>query len=390
VQENGEKRISVLWRDMLKYYAFSYDMEVFVVNITSNQLEDRRKSYGWNARRCAVLDPFCSKIQGGDLSAVSSLNKNLKNEKIWYYMLARLRITALNYNGLPTNIKVPTRKTSNRQFKLVADSAAIVNENGVSVVAEDDNPSDNETSNELNVSNVSNEDNVDLNMSDVLDALPNDPGSTEKRDLSFKLANFGGSSKILKLCFKCNEPECGDPKNCKSTVGLIPADTLPQLDDKITRLLDTLCEFNMERSAPNTHEENERDRVVKYIENCIVKLGIIHDIPFKQAKLSLFGSSKNGFGLKSSDLDICMVLDDDTSQPEKEQTVEVIKCLGAQMRNFSGFTNVMWIPNARIPIVKLNLHGYDADISLYNLLATHKDPQRQNSHCEVEFARIRC
>ena len=46
-------------------------------------------------------------------------------------MLARLRITALNYNGLPTNIKVPTRKTSNRQFKLVADSAAIVNENGM-------------------------------------------------------------------------------------------------------------------------------------------------------------------------------------------------------------------------------------------------------------------
>ena len=52
-------------------------------------------------------------------------------QKIWYYILARLRITALNFNGLPTNIKVPGRKVSNRQFKLIAESAAIVNENGM-------------------------------------------------------------------------------------------------------------------------------------------------------------------------------------------------------------------------------------------------------------------
>ena len=30
LNENVEKRISILWKDMLKYYAFSYDMEVFV------------------------------------------------------------------------------------------------------------------------------------------------------------------------------------------------------------------------------------------------------------------------------------------------------------------------------------------------------------------------
>ena len=77
--------------------------------------------------------------------------------------------------------------------------------------------------------------------------------------------------------------------------------------------------FNIfkELSAPSAFEENERSQVVDYIENCIIKLGNIQGIPFNQAKLSLFGSSKNGFGLKSSDLDICMVLDDNMSQPEK-------------------------------------------------------------------------
>ena len=69
--------------------------------------------------------------------------------------------------------------------------------------------------------------------------------TTEKLDFSFKLMNFGGSSKILKLCFKCNEPECGDPKNCKSSVGLISVENIPQLDDDITDLLDRLCKFNL-------------------------------------------------------------------------------------------------------------------------------------------------
>ena len=37
----------------------------------------------------------------------------------------------------------------------------------------------------------------------------------------------------------------------------------------------------------------------------------------KGAKLRLFGSSKNGFGFKQSDLDICMVL-------EGQETADVI------------------------------------------------------------------
>ena len=54
----------------------------------------------------------------------------------------------------------------------------------------------------------------------------------------------------------------------------------------------------------------------------------------------------------------------------QETTVEVIKNLGVQLRNTVGFSKVMWIPNARIPIVKLKYNGYDADISLYNLLVS--------------------
>ena len=49
-------------------------------------------------------------------------------------------------------------------------------------------------------------------------------------------------------------------------------------------------------------EENERNLLLERIREIVCKR-------FPEAKLSLFGSSNNGFAMKKSDLDICLTLD---------------------------------------------------------------------------------
>lgn len=48
----------------------------------------------------------------------------------------------------------------------------------------------------------------------------------------------------------------------------------------------------------------------------------------EKAQLCLFGSSKNGFGFRDSDLDICMTL-------EGHETAEVGRCFLKPMNGFS-------------------------------------------------------
>lgn len=56
-------------------------------------------------------------------------------------------------------------------------------------------------------------------------------------------------------------------------------------------------------------EESERNLLFEKIKSIVAK-------KFSDANLSLFGSSNNGFGMKKSDLDICMTLDNNFTNGE--------------------------------------------------------------------------
>uniref|UniRef100_UPI001EAED90F terminal uridylyltransferase 7-like n=1 Tax=Oncorhynchus gorbuscha TaxID=8017 RepID=UPI001EAED90F len=93
---------------------------------------------------------------------------------------------------------------------------------------------------------------------------------------------------------------------------------------------------------------------------------------FTGARLRLFGSSKNGFGFKQSDLDICMVLDGQETA-EGLDCISIIESLARLLRKHPGLRNILPITTAKVPIVKF-YHartGLEGDISLYNTLALH-------------------
>ena len=61
--------------------------------------------------------------------------------------------------------------------------------------------------------------------------------------------------------------------------------------------------FYPEQCEQDSNEIKEREEIVKEIEDYVIQL-------WPRAKLELFGSSCNGFGIQSSDIDMCLILDE--------------------------------------------------------------------------------
>ncbi|SOV07814.1 related to caffeine-induced death protein 1 Cid1 [Ustilago sp. UG-2017a] len=73
------------------------------------------------------------------------------------------------------------------------------------------------------------------------------------------------------------------------------------------------------------------------------------------AKLLAFGSMANGFALRNSDMDLCCLMGKgDDGHPTTQHTAsELVEILGQLIREETDF-NVMPLPKARIPIIKIN------------------------------------
>jgi len=101
----------------------------------------------------------------------------------------------------------------------------------------------------------------------------------------------------------------------------------------------------------------------------VILIGNLCVISFVDARLFLFGSSKNGFGFRSSDIDICMTLENKVK--EDVDCVDVIIGLSKLLKKHKDCGNVLAITTAKVPIVKFYLRSCkrEADISLYNTLA---------------------
>ena len=100
-------------------------------------------------------------------------------------------------------------------------------------------------------------------------------------------------------------------------------------------------------------------------------------------RLTLFGSSVNGFRFKKSDLDICLRFGTDEPPTELDYSKEVVdisRCLSKHKE----IKKVKPIKTAKVPIVKFYLPTWDldGDISFYNTLALH------NSVMLASYARI--
>ncbi|XP_066460192.1 terminal uridylyltransferase 7 [Eleutherodactylus coqui] len=154
-------------------------------------------------------------------------------------------------------------------------------------------------------------------------------------------------------------------KDCPEDFKKIELEALPPLTAKFRQLLDQVCIQCYEDFRPTALEDKAREHIRHDLEDFIRR-------DFKGARLSLFGSSKNGFGFKQSDLDICMTFEG-LETAEELDSIRTIEELARHLRRHQGLRNILPITTAKVPIVKFYhvRSGLEGDISLYNTLALH-------------------
>ncbi|NXN94212.1 TUT7 uridylyltransferase, partial [Rhinopomastus cyanomelas] len=166
------------------------------------------------------------------------------------------------------------------------------------------------------------------------------------------------------VCSLCKRE--GHLKNdCPEDFKKIKLEPLPALTPKFSVILDQVCVQCYNDFAPDIIDDQAREDIRQNLENFIRQY-------FPGTKLDLFGSSKNGFGFKQSDLDICMTMDG-LETAEGLDCIRIIEDLAKLLKKQSGLRKVLPITTAKVPIVKF-FHvrsGLEVDISLYNTLALH-------------------
>ncbi|XP_030061318.1 terminal uridylyltransferase 4 isoform X2 [Microcaecilia unicolor] len=153
--------------------------------------------------------------------------------------------------------------------------------------------------------------------------------------------------------------------DCPEDFKKIDLKPLPPMTNRFRDTIDKVCRRCFELS-PHTSEQQSREQILIYLERFIQK-------EFNEkARLCLFGSSKNGFGFRDSDLDICMTLEGHENA-EKLNCKEIIEGLAKVLKKHPGLRNILPITTAKVPIVKFEHResGLEGDISLYNTLAQH-------------------
>ncbi|KAI1900101.1 hypothetical protein AGOR_G00046560 [Albula goreensis] len=154
-------------------------------------------------------------------------------------------------------------------------------------------------------------------------------------------------------------------RDCPEDFKRVELDPLPPMTPKFLKILNEVCVQCYRDFAPDELEERVREHILQDLEKHIRG-------QFEGAKLRLFGSSKNGFGFRQSDLDICMMLEG-RETAEGLDCIAIIDSLARDLKRHPGLRNILPITTAKVPIVKF-FHvrtGLEGDISLYNTLALH-------------------
>ncbi|XP_026562883.1 terminal uridylyltransferase 4 isoform X2 [Pseudonaja textilis] len=167
---------------------------------------------------------------------------------------------------------------------------------------------------------------------------------------------------VCSICKRDGHSKSDCPEDFKK----IDLNPLPPMTNRFREILDLVCKRCFDELSPPFSEQQNREQILASLERFIRKE--YND----KARLCLFGSSKNGFGFRDSDLDICMTLEG-YENAEKLNCKEIIESLAKVLKKHPGLRNILPITTAKVPIVKFEHRqsGLEGDISLYNTLAQH-------------------
>uniref|UniRef100_A0A8C1L6G6 RNA uridylyltransferase n=1 Tax=Cyprinus carpio TaxID=7962 RepID=A0A8C1L6G6_CYPCA len=382
-----------LWLELLRFYTLEFALEEHIISIRLKELLPRELK-NWPRRRLAVEDPFALK---------RNVARSLNSQMVFEYIQERFR-TAYKYFACPQSRnganasrgllrKKPRRSRTARSRSL--DRKKSGEEDADSSDDEDERDMEEEESlragfTELLLSDAgmdSRSESVSQEPSaaespSALNGLLMDSEEDEEEDKDQEMEKqhsiapedmhyifdrmiFTGGKPPTVVCSICKRD--GHLKDdCPEDFKKVELKPLPPMTEHFREILDGLCMLCYRELSPSLIEQQKREQILGSLERFIRKE--YND----KAQLCLFGSSKNGFGFRDSDLDICMTLEGhDTA--EKLNCKEIIEGLAKVLKKHTGLRNILPITTAKVPIVKFEHRqsGLEGDISLYNTLAQH-------------------
>ncbi|KAF3835533.1 hypothetical protein F7725_028091, partial [Dissostichus mawsoni] len=350
-----------LWLDLLRFYTLEFALEEHIISIRLKELLSR-EGKNWPRRRLAIEDPFALK---------RNVARSLNSQMVFEYLQERFR-TAYKYFACPQRRGCGGLQRGKKGGRHVAKLEEVDKKQEDEKVErgfkEDEEP-DSDDADGSDPSRKKDEKTLDARLTDMVlneggkpSLCPNglldsdnegeEDEDEEDEEISvsdkegpvlpedlhyvFDKMIFTGGKPPTVVCSICKRD--GHLKDeCPEDFKKIELKPLPPMNERFREILDGLCRL------------------------C-----------FYKAQLCLFGSSKNGFGFRDSDLDICMTLEGhDTA--EMLNCKEIIEGLAKVLKKHTGLRNILPITTAKVPIVKFEHRqsGLEGDISLYNTLAQH-------------------
>uniref|UniRef100_A0A9J8AUS1 C2H2-type domain-containing protein n=2 Tax=Cyprinus carpio TaxID=7962 RepID=A0A9J8AUS1_CYPCA len=401
-----------LWVELLRYYSLEFQIPEKVISVRTNS-DLWRDLKDWPKKRIAIEDPF---------AVQRNVARTLNSQMMFDYMLHCLKTTykyfaspskstagkfssnsqtdksvnAVNHvDSVKRSTKVPAEDLERSHARSSLHSAEELEDSDCMIELEQDEEEEGEEEEdedddiELAGSGcdhsgdeifpfereMSDDVGSDVAYPEEAASIPDKPKAEFSKSESPVGAQAGpegfqyvfskrffsnGKSPIL-ICSLCKSD--GHLKqDCPEDFRRVELEPLPHMTLDFVKLLNEVCEQCYRDFAPDDVEVKVREHILQDFENFL-------RCQVPGAKLVLFGSSKNGFGFKQSDLDICMTLEGlDTA--EGLDSMAVIESLTKALRKHHGLRNILPITTAKVPIVKFyhTKTGLEGDISLYNTL----------------------
>ncbi|CAL8255321.1 unnamed protein product [Merluccius merluccius] len=395
-----------LWLELLRFYTLEFPLEDYIISIRLKELLSREHK-NWPRRRLAIEDPFAVK---------RNVARSLNSQMVFEYIQERFR-TAYKYFACPQSLNSRghqrgSKRTGRKPGAGVEkkqgeeddgkDGRRLLNEDEGEEEEEEGGPGGSRRrkgeslDGRLQDMALSDGDSPDekrptLAANGLLDSDSEEEEEEEEEDdeeeveeeeensvsqknrlvlpedlhYIFNRMIFTGGKPPTVVCSICKRD--GHLKDeCPEDFKKMELKPLPPMGDRFRDILDGLCRLCYHDLSPSLIEQQKREQILVGLERFIRKE--YND----KAQLCLFGSSKNGFGFRDSDLDICMTLEGhDTA--EKLNCKEIIEGLAKVLKKHTGLKNILPITTAKVPIVKFEHRqsGLEGDISLYNTLAQH-------------------
>lgn len=395
-QSKNTQTFGELWVSLLKFYASNCDSPDYVVSIDNSEPKFRQ------AKRINIVDPFMPKRNVTRTVSCASL----------YYYIAHCLKTTYRHFGVPQTKQgpifgniledlVPIDKYKHHKDVFEAQNSVtsqlirlipLVDKNYIlSDKTEDEayrevsrilttKPEDFINFNNINVKLVKrtcpNEGQYKNLIVSPLDAQylisQLDPTML---DFKFNSYTFTGGMAVPLVCEVCKEE--GHIKDVCPVEKLLPLEKLPPVDRRMIVTLDATCLEVYNKWIPSTWELYKREEILNTLQEYISSI-------YPTAVLTLFGSTKNGFGSRRSDLDICLTFNEEDGR-KGLKVASFIETLGDQLKNCSDLKNVLIISSAKVPIIKFEHteSQLEGDISLYNILG-QENTQLLRSYTEID------